>query len=80
MDKDRVIRQLHRIEGQLRGIENMIATDRGMVATVQQLMAARASLKKLTNNYVQLFMLQTEGGNVELTPEQVDYILRLLES
>ncbi len=80
MDKERIIRQLHRIEGQLRGIENMITTDRGMVATVQQLMAVRASLKKLTNNYVQLFMQQTESGNVELTPEQVDYLLRLLES
>lgn len=79
MDKERITKQLHRIQGQLRGIETMIATDRGMVATVQQLMAARASLKKLTNNYIQLFIRNQGDGTVELTPEQLDYLLRLLE-
>lgn len=78
MDKSKVVVQLHRIEGQLRGIASMIESDRGMVSTVQQLMAAQSSLKRLTGNYIQLFMQQKEG-KVELTPEQLEYILKLIQ-
>lgn len=78
VDKSKVVVQLHRIEGQLRGIASMIESDRGMVSTVQQLMAAQSSLKRLTGNYIQLFMQQKEG-KVELTPEQLEYILKLIQ-
>ncbi len=80
MDKPRLITQLHRLEGQLRGIETMIQTDRGLIATTQQLMAARSALKKITGNYIQLFISQKGDGNLELSQEQLDYLLRLIEA
>ncbi len=79
MDRNRIITQLHRLEGQLRGIEIMIETERGLVPTVQQLMAARSALRKVTNNYIQLFLRQNKDGLIELTQEQVDYLLRLID-
>lgn len=78
MDKNRVIVQLRRIEGQLRGVATMVETDRGLVPTMQQLMAANASLKRVMKQYVQLFLSEAESGKVELTREQVEYILRLI--
>jgi DNA-binding FrmR family transcriptional regulator len=77
MEKDKLTTQLRRIEGQLRGISTMIETDRGLVPTMQQLMAARSSLDTVMRGYVELF-LQSDGTKVELTREQADYILKLL--
>jgi DNA-binding FrmR family transcriptional regulator len=79
MEKDKIITQLRRIEGQLRGIMTMMETDRGLVPTMQQLMAAQSSLKKVARQYVKLFVQQQEEGRVELTQEQLDYILKLID-
>ncbi len=78
MDKNKLMTQLRRVEGQLRGIETMIETDRGLVPTMQQLMAARASLRKVMVNYVELF-LRKDGEKVELTEEQLTYILGMID-
>ncbi len=80
VEKEKIIQQLHRIEGQIRGIEIMIESERGLVPTVQQLMAARSALRKVMSNYIQLFLRQNEAGNRELTQEQVDYIFRLIDA
>jgi len=80
MEKEKLITQLRRIEGQLRGIATMIETDRGLVPTMQQLSAADASLQKVARQYVRLFVQQKEEGMVELTQEQLEYILRLIGS
>lgn len=79
MDKNKLVTQLRRIEGQLRGIEAMVEADRGLVATMQQLMAARASLRKVMINYVQLFLNEERDGELTLTKEQVTYILGMIE-
>ena len=78
MDKGRLLNQLRRIEGQVRGISRMVEADRGLVATMQQLMAAEASLRKLRREYAKLFLQSDELGRVVLTPEQTEYILDLL--
>jgi DNA-binding FrmR family transcriptional regulator len=80
MDKDKLVVQLHRIEGQVRGIALMVETDRGLVPTMQQLMAARSSLNKVMRQYVGLFLADAEQGSVTLTQDQVAYILKLIES
>jgi DNA-binding FrmR family transcriptional regulator len=79
MEKVKIVTQLRRIEGQLRGIETMIESERGLVPTMQQLMAAQASLRKVMTNYAQLFLQQNEDGAIVLTQEQANYILRLIE-
>ncbi len=78
MEKDKLIVQLRRIEGQLRGIATMIETERGLVPTMQQLMAAHASLSRLMKNYASSFLQHGEEGQVILTAEQVEYILSLV--
>ena len=80
MEKEKIFTQLRRIEGQLRGIATMIESDRGLVPTMQQLMAAQSSLGKVSRQYVKLFIHQKEEGMVELTQEQLEYILKLINS
>lgn len=77
MDKLKLTTQLKRIEGQLRGISTMIETDRGLVPTMQQLMAARSSLDSVMRGYIETFLVGDES-RIELTREQADYILKLL--
>lgn len=78
MDKAKLLTQLRRVEGQLRGIETMIETERGLVPTMQQLMAARAGLRKVMVSYVELF-LRKDGEKVEITQEQLTYILSMID-
>lgn len=77
MDKSKILLQLKRIEGQVRGVQGMVETDRGLVPTLQQLMAIQSSLKTVVGNYVQLFLTRGDEG-VELTQEQIEYILKLI--
>jgi DNA-binding FrmR family transcriptional regulator len=79
MEKNKILNQLRRIEGQLRGIATMVETDRGLVLTMQQMMAAQSSLKKVMRSYVHLFLEETEEG-ATLTKEQIEYILKLIGS
>jgi DNA-binding FrmR family transcriptional regulator len=77
MDETQVIKQLRRIEGQVRGIIGMIEGSRGLVPTVQQFSAIQASLDTSLRNYVSCF-LNEEGEQIVLTREQVKYILSLI--
>ena len=43
-EKEDILNRLRRVEGQIRGIQNMIAQDRECGETVTQVMAARAAL------------------------------------
>jgi DNA-binding FrmR family transcriptional regulator len=45
VSKDMLLRRLKRIEGQLRGIQKMIAEDRDCVSIVMQLAAARSGVE-----------------------------------
>lgn len=78
-DQQSLVRQLHRIEGQIRGIENMIVTDRGLVPTVQQLLAARSALHTVMVNYVGLFLEPDETERIVLTKDQAKYLFKLME-
>ena len=46
-DKDALKKRLHRIEGQVRGIERMVDEDRYCIDIVTQIAAVRAALKKV---------------------------------
>lgn len=44
---DAILKRLRRIEGQIRGIEGMVADDRYCIDVLQQISAARAALDKV---------------------------------
>ena len=46
-DKTALVRRLHRIEGQVRGIERMVEDDRYCIDVVTQIAAVRAALRGL---------------------------------
>ena len=46
-DKDAVLKRLRRIEGQIRGIEGMVAQDRYCIDLLTQISAAQAALDKV---------------------------------
>ena len=46
-DKDALIKRLHRIEGQVRGIERMVANDRYCIDILTQIAAVNTALESL---------------------------------
>ena len=46
-DKDALVRRLHRIEGQVRGIERMVADDRYCIDVLTQIAAVNTALESL---------------------------------
>jgi len=46
MPKEQILTRLRKVEGQVRGLQRMIAEDRDCEAVLTQLMAARAALDK----------------------------------
>jgi CsoR family transcriptional regulator, copper-sensing transcriptional repressor len=46
-DKDALIKRLHRIEGQVRGIERMVADDRYCIDVLTQISAVTTALESL---------------------------------
>jgi DNA-binding FrmR family transcriptional regulator len=51
--KSQVINRLARVEGQLRGVQKMIAEDRDCKDIVQQLIAIRSAVQSASLSYVQ---------------------------
>ena len=51
--KSQVIHRLARVEGQLRGVQKMIAEDRDCKDIVQQLIAIRSAVQSASLSYVQ---------------------------
>ena len=51
--KSQVIQRLARIEGQLRGVQKMIAEDRDCKEVVQQLVAIRSGVQSASLSFVQ---------------------------
>ncbi len=46
-DKDKLVKRLHRIEGQVRGIERMIEDDRYCIDVITQISAVTTALESL---------------------------------
>jgi CsoR family transcriptional regulator, copper-sensing transcriptional repressor len=46
-DKDKLIKRLHRIEGQVRGVEQMVEDDRYCIDILTQIAAANTALESL---------------------------------
>lgn len=51
--KSKTMQRLARVEGQLRGVQKMIAEDRDCKDIVQQLIAIRSAVQSASLNYIQ---------------------------
>ena len=83
-DKDQLLKRLRRIEGQIRGIQGMVAEDRWCPDILQQIAAAGAALDKvalgLAEGHVQHCMSEGEDGarREEMTAELMQALSRLV--
>jgi len=81
MKTEEITNRLKRIEGQVRGLQRMVAEQRDCEAILTQLMAARAALDRVglmvTDNFVEQCLVDAEG---ELSRERVRRVLDLVFS
>ena len=83
-DKDAMKKRLHRIEGQVRGIERMVDDDRYCIDVVTQISAIQAALDKvalgLLDDHARHCVVEggAEGTPAELTDELMGAVGRLL--
>ena len=81
--KEDLLCRLHRLEGQIRGVEAMITSDRGCAEVLQQLSAARSALESVTGNYLKNMVAEClsqgeNGENLNSRTELAEQIARLV--
>ncbi len=79
VDKKRaLILRLKRVEGQLRGIQNLIETEADCEKIAQQLAASRKALDKSFFALVGCILEQEEFGKFKTSTKRGDYIAQML--
>jgi DNA-binding FrmR family transcriptional regulator len=87
-DKDRYLRRLRRIEGQVRGLERMVADDKYCIDILTQISAATKALQAVAlglleehlSHCVSQAMAEGGDGAAEKVKEASDAIARLVRS
>jgi CsoR family transcriptional regulator, copper-sensing transcriptional repressor len=84
-DKDALLRRLHRIEGQVRGIARMVEEDRYCIDVLTQIGAVQAAVEKvalgLIDGHVRHCMGRADGEDVDdKATELVAAVGRLLKA
>ena len=83
-EKDALIKRLHRIEGQVRGIERMVDEDRYCIDVITQISAVQAALDKvalgLLDGHARHCVIagHADGEPQELTDELMAAVARLM--
>ncbi|HET9164054.1 MAG TPA: metal-sensitive transcriptional regulator [Solirubrobacterales bacterium] len=82
-DKGAVLKRLHRIEGQVRGVERMVDEERYCIDVVTQVTAIQAALDKvalelLTDHASHCVLGAVPGEQAERTEELMAAVKRLL--
>jgi CsoR family transcriptional regulator, copper-sensing transcriptional repressor len=81
--KDQLLKRLHRIEGQVRGIEGMVEDDRYCIDVLTQISAVRAALDKvalgLLDEHARHCVMGAEGEErIDRTDEMMAAVGRLV--
>ncbi len=82
--KEQLIKRLHRIEGQVRGIERMVEDDRYCIDVLTQISAIQAALDKvalgLLDDHARHCVARgvADGDGEEMTAEMMSAVARLL--
>jgi DNA-binding FrmR family transcriptional regulator len=76
-----IFNRLRRIEGQIRGIEDMLAKDKPGKDILIQLEAAKSSLASSISTFVELLIVKNrdEDGNVLLGEDEIAIINRFIK-
>jgi DNA-binding FrmR family transcriptional regulator len=79
-DKDRLKKRLHRVEGQVRGIERMVDEDRYCIDVLTQIAAVRTALESigfelLTDHVNHCVSDALAAGDVQAATEKSDELL-----
>jgi DNA-binding FrmR family transcriptional regulator len=81
--KAELIARLHRIEGQVRGVEKMVQDERECGAILQQMAAIRSAVHHaslvLARAYAERCMLEPAQGDVDAMLDQLMSTLKKLE-
>lgn len=72
------IDRLHRLEGQVKGIERLVDQNKPLPIILQQLAAASSAVRSLMVALVEDRLQQKEDGSIAVTPEEAGWIKRLL--
>ena len=78
MKHQKIYNRLRRIEGQIRGIEDMVAKDRREEDLLMQLEAARSSLASTISSLIES-MLKSDQGKVVLEEREIKALLRSIK-
>ena len=80
--REALLRRLRRIEGQVRGIERMIANERDCVEVITQLTAVQAALDKvalgLLGAHARGCLSRGSGADADLSDELMAAVARLM--
>ena len=79
MKHTKLYNRLRRIEGQIRGIEDMVAKDRPEQDLLIQLEAARSSLASSISYLIESMLEKNVDGKVSLSTEQINALLRSIK-
>jgi DNA-binding FrmR family transcriptional regulator len=83
-DKDALVKRLHRIEGQVLGIERMIEQDRYCIDVLTQIAAANTALERLAQKILEQHVSHCvadalKSGNKEIAAEKSRELLAAVE-
>jgi len=83
-NKDAIVNRLHRIEGQVRGIERMVDEERYCIDILTQIGAVRTALESLgfqilTDHATHCVTGAMASGNEELATEKSDELLAAVQ-
>lgn len=76
--KSTTIDRLHRLEGQIRGIERLIDQNQPLPLVLQQLQAASAAIRSLMVVLLEDRLEKEEDGTAKLRPEEIGWVKKLL--
>jgi DNA-binding FrmR family transcriptional regulator len=71
-----IYNRIKRIEGQVRGVSEMLASDKPEQDILIQIEAARSSLGSTITSFIELQLSIESDGKIELNKEQLRAILR----
>ncbi len=79
MKHQSVYNRLRRIEGQIRGIEDMVANEKPETEILIQLEAAKSSLSSAISNLVESMLKKNSEAKIELSEHEAENLLRLIK-
>jgi DNA-binding FrmR family transcriptional regulator len=77
-NKDRLLKRLNRVEGQIRGVSKMVGEDKYCIDIMTQISAARAALDKVAVELIRDHARHCLKGKNERADELADAVARML--